>query len=218
MSRGAPPRLVVITDWSLPREQLLSAVSALAPLGARIAIQHRAPGWSTRSYVEAARALLDCLGPKGPPLFVSARLDVALALGAHLHLPGAALPADEIRAHLPADRWLSVAVHEGALDRATGADLALVSPVFAPGSKPNDTRPPLGPEGFSRIARALPVPAFALGGITAASLPQLQGVAGVAVVSAILRAEAPLAVAASLLAQLERGAGESDTASPASQE
>ena len=85
-----------------------------------------------------------------------------------------------------------MAVHdEQEAHRAVGADLALVSPVFPPGSKPEDTRPTLGPEGFRRLAAALPCPALALGGITPERASRLTGAAGFAVISAVLEAEDP---------------------------
>lgn len=203
MSGPPLPQLIVITDWRRPRTQLLAALSAVRPLGARIAIQHRAPELTARRFFEEARVLRDLLGPDGPPLFINGRIDVALAVGAHLHLPGDGLPATEVRAHLPADRRISVAVHAGRLDRAVGADLALVSPVFAPGSKPGDTRPTLGPQGFLKLADALPIPAFALGGISPQSLAQLPGAAGAATVSGVLEAASPLASAMALLAVID---------------
>lgn len=189
---AALPRLIVITDWRLPRAQVLAAVKAIAPLGPQVAVQLRAPGVAGRRLWEDGKALLELLRPHGAALFMNGRLDVALALGAHLHLPTAELAATEVRPHLPADHLISVAVHPGEEARAAGADLALVSPVWSPGSKPDDTRPPLGPEGFASLAARLPCRAFALGGVTAARVASLGSQAqGVAVVSAVLEAPSP---------------------------
>jgi thiamine-phosphate pyrophosphorylase len=104
-----------------------------------------------------------------------------------------------VRPHLPEGRLVSVAVHdEQEARRARGADLALVSPVFPPGSKPDDTRPTLGPEGFRKLASALPCPALALGGITPERALLLGGAAGFAVISGVLEAEEPGAAARAL--------------------
>lgn len=203
MSVRPLPRLIVITDAGLDEGRLLTALEALRPLGARVAIQLRAPSLGARALLGMGRRILERVGPDGPPLFVNGRLDVALALGAHLHLPEASLDAVSVRRYLPAGRWISAAVHEGSVQRAVGADLALVSPVFAPGSKPDDTRPQLGVGGLRRLASALPCPAYALGGISEATLPGLAGVAGAAVVSAVLKADRPRVAAEALLAQLE---------------
>lgn len=199
----ALPRLIVITDWRLPRRQVLDAIADLAPLGPLVAVQLRAPGASGRQLWEDGRELRELLRPHGAHLFVNGRLDVALALGAHLHLPSRELAATEVRPHLPADRLISVAIHPGEEARAEGADLALVSPVWSPGSKPDDTRPPLGPEGFARVAGRLPCPAFALGGVDAARVATLGSEAyGAAVVSAVLTAPSPRRAARSLIERL----------------
>jgi thiamine-phosphate pyrophosphorylase len=196
----ALPRLIVITDWRLPRARLLQALERTLEAGPEVAVQHRHPEAPGRAFLEEARLLAALCHARGNPLFVNGRLDVALLVGAHLHLPARGLTVEDVRPYLPAGRWVSVAVHDGDEARlAQGADLALVSPVYAPGSKPGDTRPPLGPEGFQALASALPCPALALGGLTPERAAQLAGARGFAVISAVLEAEDPAAVARALL-------------------
>lgn len=177
--------LIVITDWSLGAEVLLDRLKrALAAGLGRIAIQHRHPEADARTFFEEGR-LLSSLGA---PLFVNRRLDVALALGASLHLPAYGLLPSDVRGRVPR---VSVAVHsveEAA--RAGGADFALVSPVFGKGDAA-----PLGVEGFARIAAALPCPAYALGGVT----EPVPGAAGHAVISAVLHSADPAEAAARLV-------------------
>ena len=196
----ALPRLIVITDWRLPRQRLLSALERALDAGSEVAIQHRHPDAPARTFLEEARVLAALCQARGNPLFVNGRLDVALLVGAHLHLPSSGPTVADVRPLLPAGRMVSVAVHDSAEARlAQGAQLALVSPVFAPGSKPGDTRAPLGPAGFQALMAALPCPALALGGITperAALLPMAQGFA---VISAVLEAEDPAEAARALL-------------------
>ncbi|MFY0566655.1 thiamine phosphate synthase [Archangium lansingense] len=190
---------MVITDWRLPRERLLTALERALEVGPQVAVQHRHPEAPTRQFLEEARLLAELCRARGNPLFVNGRLDVALLVGAHLHLPAAGLTPAGIRPHLPPGRQVSVAVHdEQEARRAQGANLALVSPVFSPGSKPEDTRPTLGPEGFRKLAAALPCPALALGGLTPERASLLTGAAGFAVISAVLEAEDPAAVARAL--------------------
>lgn len=205
---AAPPRLVVITDWRLPRARLLAALERALEVGPEVAVQHRHPEATARRFLEEARLLAGLCGTRNP-LFINGRLDVALLVGAHLHLPAGSLRAEDVREHLPTGRLLSVAVHdEEEAARAEGADLALVSPVFAPGSKPGDTRPTLGPEGYRRLAARLPCPALALGGITVERARQLEGAAGYAVISAVLEAEDPESTARELCgAPLPPGVG-----------
>lgn len=196
-----PFRLLLITDWGL--DDLPGRVARALEAGPGVAVQHRHPGVSDRQFFDEAVRLADVCRAADAPLFVSRRLDVALAVGAHLHLPAYALRVADVRPHLPAGRLVSVAVHDEAEARAAeGAELALVSPVFSPGSKPTDTRPTLGPAGFFRLAGALPCPAFALGGLDAARATRLPGVAGVAVISSVLAAADPRDAGRALLAQL----------------
>ncbi|MFL5349846.1 MAG: thiamine phosphate synthase [Hyalangium sp.] len=196
----AAPRLIVITDWRLPRARLLSALERALEAGPEVAVQHRHPEASARTFLEEARWLAELCHARGNPLFVNGRLEVALLVGAHLHLPAQGLTVEDVRPHLPAGRQISVAVHDEEEARlARGADLALVSPVYAPGSKPGDTRPPLGPSGFQALAAVLSCPALALGGLSPERAALLPGAYGFAVISAVLEADAPAAVARALL-------------------
>jgi thiamine-phosphate pyrophosphorylase len=114
------------------------------------------------------------------------------------HLVLVAVPLPGVRAdgvHVPAfarhpgqSRGLvSAAVHdrrELARARRLGADLLFVSPVFPTVSHPAARA--LGPIGFARLARAARIPAFALGGMTAARFRRVAplGAAGWAAISA----------------------------------
>lgn len=188
------PKLLVITDWSLGGARLLHQLEAALGAGPFVAVQHRNPAATTRAYFEQGQRLKALCERFEAPLFVSARLDVALALEAHLHLPAWALEPAQVRARMPPGRWVCVAVHnEEEAARTDGADLALVSPVYETASKPGAV--PLGPEGFARLAKALPCPAYALGGMTPARLAKLPGAAGAAVISPVLLADDPTAAA-----------------------
>ncbi|MFT3842803.1 MAG: thiamine phosphate synthase [Myxococcaceae bacterium] len=191
--------MILITDWT--RSDLLERVDAALSAGPGIAIQHRNPGADDRTFLDQGRALGALCTRHQAPLFINRRLDLALLLDAHLHLPSTGLLPSDVRPHLPG-KWLSVAVHDEAeAARATGAGLALVSPVFEPLSKPED-RPPLGPEGFAALKARLPCPAFALGGVTAQTLASLGTVDGAAVIGAVLSAADPREAAAQLLQRL----------------
>jgi thiamine-phosphate pyrophosphorylase len=200
-------RLLVITDWTLGERALLAALERVCALGARVGVQHRHPGAATRTFLAQARALAELCANFGNPLFINARLDVALLVAAHLHLPVDAPTPAEVRPHLPPDRWVSAAVHsEAELRRAAGADLFLLSPVFPPGSKPGDERPPLGPSGYARLRKlAAGRPALALGGLDAERLRALGTVDAVAVQGAVLRAPDARAAAEGLLAAFPPG-------------
>lgn len=188
-----PFSLIVITDWAL--NDLLLRVEAVLQAGSGIAIQHRHPGATDREFFNEAVALDRLCRAANAPLFINGRLDIALALGANLHCTSRSLTPSDVRGRFGG--LISCVVHAEA-DSTDGADLALVSPVFAPKSKPDDTRPTLGAAGFERLARALPCPAFALGGIDTTNAGSVKA-AGVAVISAVLHAHDPKAAARSLL-------------------
>jgi thiamine-phosphate pyrophosphorylase len=188
-------KLMVITDWSLPDcvDRIRDALKA----GPGIAIQHRHPGATDRQFYEEGLRLKEACGPA--PLFINGRLDLALALDAHLHLTDHSLFAADVRPKL-GERWLSAACHPPAA--AQDVDLLLVSPVFDPLSKPAE-RAPLGVDAFHAFARTTPTPCFALGGITAERIARLRPVAGVAVIGEVMHAASPAHAAEALLRALE---------------
>jgi len=203
------PRLIVITDWALGRDRVLSAVDAALAVSPEVAVQHRHPEAGGRAFLEEARALRAVVARHpGRRLFVNGRLDVALLVEADLHLPASGPVVSDARPFLPPGRLVSAAVHSAEEARAAaGADLALVSPVFPPGSKPTDPRPPLGPEGFEALRSALACPAFALGGVSAENAGLVRGAAGAAVIGAVMRASDPAGAVEALLAALCSPAG-----------
>lgn len=115
---------------------------------------------------------------------------LAASLGMGLHLPGGADPA-AWRARFPGH--LSWSAHSAAEARAAltlGVEDVLLAPVFPPGSKADDRRPPLGLEALAAAPGVL-----ALGGVHAgnAAACMAAGAAGVAVLGALF--EPSLAVA-----------------------
>lgn len=198
-----PFRLIVITDWS--RSDLLQRLDAALLAGPGIAIQHRHPGVTTRQLHDEAVQVQKLCDRHHAPLFVNGRLDVALAVGAHLHLPSTAIAAAEARRVLPRERLISVAVHDEAeAARGKGADLALISPVFEPRSKPLGSHAPLGLSGFARLAAAFDGAHFALGGLTAETARHLS-CDGAATIDAVLGADDPTSAAAELLRAVQYG-------------
>jgi thiamine-phosphate pyrophosphorylase len=188
-----PFKLLLITDWSRP--DCLEAVRDALHAGPEIAVQHRHPGATDAAFYEEGCRLREAIG--SAPLFVNGRLDLALALDAHLHLNEGSLAPAEVRPFLKGG-LVSASWHPPTIPRE-GIDLLLMSPVFDPISKPA-VRPALGREGFRRHARP---DAFALGGITTANVGALRPLAGVAVIGEVLHAPSPAKAAEALLRALE---------------
>jgi thiamine-phosphate pyrophosphorylase len=78
-----------------------------------------------------------------------------------------------------------------------------VGPAFATATK-SGLPDPIGPAGVGAVARAVPVPVIAIGGVTADRVPALlaEGAYGVAVVGAVSDAPDPAAATRSLLEAL----------------
>lgn len=160
-----------------------------------------------------ARALVDLARGCGAPVFVSARVDVALALGVGVHLPERALPAEVVRAAWP-DLAIGRSCHDVAGLRraaAVGIDYALLSPVAPPTSKA-PSQNPLGIDGFGAAVAAvaaLRLPVFALGGVLAPLAGPLRraGAAGIASLGGVLAAPDPARAARELVAAWDAGAG-----------
>lgn len=128
--------------------------------------------------------------PEDPRLVLHARMPGAEALAAArgwgLHLGGGADVA-AVRARFAGP--LGYSAHSPAQARAAlaaGATWAFLSPIWAPASKPGDTRPPLGPA-------ALGPGLVALGGVTPARVATCReaGASGVAVLGGIWAAAEP---------------------------
>jgi thiamine-phosphate diphosphorylase len=121
-------------------------------------------------------------------LSVNDRADLALALGAQgLHLGGASVLAERVRARFGARFWLSRASHDPDSCQSLGADAVLLSPVCGP----RKGAPSLGLGALARACRETEIPIFALGGVSAENAKACidAGAAGVAVIGAWLACE-----------------------------
>jgi thiamine-phosphate pyrophosphorylase len=126
-----------------------------------------------------------------PPfhLFVNDRADLALAVGCHLHLAESSIPTAVARSILPAARLVGRSTHtiEGARHAARGgADFVTFGPVYDTASKRGHGSPQ-GVERLREVCAAVPVPVFAIGGVTVDRIAEcLQaGARGVAMIGAV---------------------------------
>jgi thiamine-phosphate pyrophosphorylase len=132
-------------------------------------IQVRERDLDARTLAGLVAELLRQAKGTGTRILVNDRLDVALACGADgVHLRADSVPAGKVRPLVPAGFAIGQSVHT--LDEAraaAGADYVIVGTVWATDSKPSDV-PLIGITGFASIARAVRVPALAVGGVTIA--------------------------------------------------
>jgi thiamine-phosphate pyrophosphorylase len=195
-------RLMVITDAGLLKGLDPVAACRRAVAGGATMVQVRWKDGASSEVLQLARALVAVLPA---PVIVNDRVDVALAAGAAgAHLGWDDVPLDAVRPSLPPGFLLGISVgspDEAERARRLPADYWSVGPCFPTGNK-SDAGPPLGPEGFSALARVAPegMPVIGIGGITAANARSIidAGGAGVAVIGAVIGAADPEAAARAL--------------------
>ena len=201
-------RLNAIVDPERAGGHDLVALARLVAQGGATLVQLRDKKSDTRPMIERARAIKAALAPLGVPFVVNDRVDVALAAradGVHVG-PDDMTPADA-RALLGGDAIVGVSIKSVAAAEAAPVgvfDYAGVGGVYATLSKEQDD-PPIGPEGFARVAavlrrRAPNVPLVGIAGIEAGNAGAViaAGADGVAVISALSLAPDPVAAARAL--------------------
>lgn len=156
---GLPP-LIMITD----AQRLPDPLRAVERLPRGSAIILRDYGMAGRAAL--ARRLAAVARQRHLKLLIAGDAGLAIEIGAAgIHLPEAR--AGEARRWRHRKKWLiTVAAHSRtALRHAalSGADAALLSPVFDTRSHPG--QPPLGTAGFNLLAARAALPVYALGGI-----------------------------------------------------
>ena len=185
-----------------------------AAAGGAGAVQVRTKSGTDRERWDAVRATVEALRGTAVQVWVDDRLDLALAAGAHgVHLGQADLPIAEARRLADAvrpDLWIgatATTADQARRAEAEGADLVGFGPVFPTASKDN----PASVKGLGGLAAACAAvrrPVLAIAGITPERVAGCldAGAWGVAVMSAVTRADDPAGAAAALREAL-RAAG-----------
>jgi len=166
------------------------------------AVQLREKDLGGRALLALAEQLRAATLRSGALLFVNDRVDVAIAAEADgVHLGGGSMPVAVARALLPAGALVGVSTHAVDEAAATTADFAVFGPVYATPSKAA-FGPPQGLDRLRAATAASRVPVLAIGGVTAARVPEVRaaGAAGVAVIRDVLEAPDPAAATRALLA------------------
>lgn len=193
------PALDMITDVQAWARQRLPIGSG-APADVREGWLLRLPGWTTDRYVQAAEALIELLAREqeassSSPIALCLHGDpevlqrVPSADGFHFNrqqvrqLQTAGQVAASLRSRT--GQLFSAAAHDDielASALAVGVDSAWLSPVLATASHPDAT--PLGWSSWSMMLAKVPMPVYALGGVSPAEVSDArrwggQGVAGI---------------------------------------
>lgn len=191
--------------------EVLALIDAILAAGAPL-LQVRAKSHATRDLVELARAAQARCARAGARLIINDRADVAKLAGSDgVHLGQDDLPAAAAREILGPAAIIGVSTHNAEqLDAAVRdgvADYLAYGPIFATASKANPD-PTQGLASLAAVRARSARPLVAIGGITAATLPDVlaAGADAVAVIAAIARASDPEAATRTLLHAARRAA------------
>lgn len=190
-----PPWLYLVTDREPAPGRALARVVEQAIQGGVNFVQYREKQAGTREMLAEARELAALCRQYNVPFVVNDRVDIALAVSADgVHLGQSDMPLEVARQILGPRAVIGISassVAEAAKAARGGADYLGASAVFATPTKTD--APALGIRGTADICRAVPVPVVAIGGLNAANAGEVMtaGVAGIAVVSAIMASSDP---------------------------
>ena len=202
--------LYLVTDRQIARKSnttLLDAIEKALEGGVRF-VQLREKDLSGRELLRLARALRELTAAFGARLMVNDRVDIAILSDADgVHLGQKSISPTDARILLGAEKLIGVSTHsyEEALDaHGEGADFITLGPVFHTPSKAA-WGDPVGVGLLQKVAGALSIPVYAIGGITVERLESVlaAGAAGAAVISAVLGSDDVKDGAASMVAAIK---------------
>lgn len=186
--------IYLVTEESVPLEQLLFIVEE-AVLGGVTVVQLREKASDGNVFYQKADRLKNMLDSYSLPLIINDRVDIACAVGAAgVHVGQKDIPLQAVRKIIPEEMAVGVSVQtiQEALNAMNGgADYLGVGAVFPTTTKKDAN---LLPQGMlEKICSAASIPAVAIGGITVENISAISGsgIAGAAVVSAIMKAPDP---------------------------
>ncbi|MGH7198390.1 MAG: thiamine phosphate synthase [Candidatus Omnitrophota bacterium] len=199
-------KLYVITDAEAAGKRPLAAVVQAAVEGGASVIQLRDKKARDEELVKTAERLLMITRPRGVPLIINDRVNVAKAAGADgVHLGQEDGSFEAARAALGEKAIIGRSTHspeEALAAEAEGFDYVGIGPVFRTPTKPSTE--PVGLELVRFASRRLSVPFVAIGGIDAGNLARVReaGAKSVAVVRAVMGAPDPRKAAEALVHNL----------------
>jgi thiamine-phosphate pyrophosphorylase len=199
--------LYLVTDPVLVGPRGVAAVVEAAAEGGVTIVQIRDKTSPDADFARETQRLLAILHPRGIPLIVNDRVDIAVALGVDgVHVGQSDEDPRRVRERIGPDRILGLSVGSQAeLDAVPGGvvDYLGIGPVAATPTKP-DHDPPIGVAGAASLARRTALPTVAIGGIGLGNAWALieAGLGGVAVVSAICASPDPRQAARALAGEI----------------
>ena len=207
MMKNFDPSLYFITDsTNYSEEEFLHRVEQ-ALMGGATLVQLREKEKSTREYIELAEKVHAITKRYNVPLIIDDRVDVALAIDAEgVHVGASDMPVATARRLMGADKivgataktvpWAMEAYEQGADYLGVGAIFPTTTKVITVLT---------ATETLRDICNTVPIPVNAIGGLNKDNIDVLKGipVAGICVVSAIMKADDPKLAAQELKARAQ---------------
>ena len=201
IGRLRPPVLCLVVSKADAKDGDIVELVKNAVAGGVDLVQLRDHDLPAGELVEIARKLKNAIAGKGK-LVINDRADVAQAVeGVGLHIPETGLGTRDAKHILSRYEIVGRSVHSvdaGRTASAEGAEYVTVGTIFKSASHPDGK--PVGTGIITELTKDSSFPVLAIGGITVDNVGEVikAGAAGVAVVSAITKAEDPKAAAAAL--------------------
>lgn len=187
--------LYFITDSTGFSEEEFLYRAEQALKGGITLVQLREKNRTTREYIDLAEKLHVLTKKYNIPLIIDDRIDVAMAVDAEgVHLGQSDMPVDIARRILGEDKIIGATaktVPQALEAYNNGADNLGVGAIYPTTTKVKTVLTSL--DTLKEIAKAVPIPVNAIGGLNKDNMDVLEntGIAGVCVVSAIMKADSP---------------------------
>ena len=202
-------KLYFITDSTgFCEEEFLYRVEEALKGGATF-LQLREKEKTTREYIALSKKVQKLTKKYHIPLIIDDRLDVALAVEADgVHLGQSDMPVSIARSILGEDKIIGATaktVEQAVEAWKEGADYLGVGAIYPTTTKVKTIL--TSTKMLADICKAVPIPVNAIGGLNADNLDVLKGIpiAGICVVSAIMKADDPAQAAKILREKIEVG-------------
>lgn len=200
-------RLYFITDsTNFTEKEFLFRIEEALKGGATL-LQLREKEKTTREYIELAQKVHNITRKYNVPLIIDDRVDVALAINAEgVHVGQSDMPVFVARKLMGEDKIVGATaktVPQAEEAFRQGADYLGVGAIYPTTTKVKTVL--TSTQTLSQICDAVPIPVNAIGGLNRDNIDVLKGIpiAGICVVSAIMKAESPKKAADELIERLK---------------
>lgn len=194
--------LYLVTDSTYHTEESFLHTVEEACIGGATIVQLREKGGSSRDYLNQALKVKEITDRYHIPLIIDDRIDIALACdAAGVHVGQSDLPVSYARRLLGPDKIVGATaktVPQALEAYEQGADYLGVGAMFPTTTKVVTIL--TAPATLTEIRHTVPIPVVAIGGLNRGNMDILKDTAadGIAVVSAIMKAEVPRSAAEEL--------------------